>query len=101
MATGMTVRCRRGARCRQCTGKRLSRTIWSSFNKDQQTREDYGCLGVCSGVLEENFGKVPGLDGPNRQSPIASVQRTRSTLASHSAVPHGTNVARTNANRAI
>ena len=35
------------------------------------------------------------------KSPIASVQRTRSTLASHSAVPCGTNVKRTNANRAI
>ena len=32
-----------------------------------------------------------GLDGPNRQSPIASVQRTRSTLAGHSEVPRGTN----------
>ena len=32
------------------------------------------------------------LDGQNRQSPIASVQRTRSTLASHSAVPRGRNV---------
>ena len=34
------------------------------------------------------------LDGQNCQSPIASVQRTRSTLASHSAVPRGTNVKR-------
>ena len=41
------------------------------------------------------------LDGKNRQSPIASVQRTLSTLASHSAVPRGTNVKRVNANRAI
>ena len=31
------------------------------------------------------------LDGPNRQSPIASVQRMRPTLADHSAVPRGTN----------
>ena len=29
----------------------------------------------------------------NRQSPIASVQRTQSTLAGHAAVPHGTSVA--------
>ena len=29
---------------------------------------------------------VPCLDGQNRQSPIASVQRSRSTLASHSAI---------------
>ena len=41
------------------------------------------------------------LDGPNRQSPIASVQRTRSTLAGHSADPRGTNTTPTNANRAI
>ena len=41
------------------------------------------------------------LDGQNRQSPIASVQRTQSTLASQSAVPCGTNVKRMNANRAI
>ena len=41
------------------------------------------------------------LDGPNRQSPIASVQRTRSTLANQSAVPRGTNVKRMNANRAM
>ena len=41
------------------------------------------------------------LDGQNRQSPIASVQRTRSTLAGHSAVPRRANVTRMNANRAI
>ena len=41
-------------------------------------------------------GTFPDLDGPNRQSPIASVQRTRSTLASQSAVPLGTNVKRMN-----
>ena len=41
------------------------------------------------------------LDGQNRQSPIASVQRTRSTLAGHSAVPLGTNTTPTDANRAI
>ena len=34
-------------------------------------------------------------------SPIASVQRTRATLASHSAVPRGTNVKQMNANYAI
>ena len=32
------------------------------------------------------------LDGQNRQSPIASVHQTRSTLASPSAIPQGTNV---------
>ena len=41
------------------------------------------------------------LDGQTRQSPIASVQRMQSTLASHSAVPRGTNATLTNANRAI
>ena len=41
------------------------------------------------------------LDGPNRQSPIASVQRTQSTLAGHSAGPRGTNTTPTSANRAI
>ena len=38
---------------------------------------------------------------PAQQLPSASVQRTRSTLAAHSAVPRGTNDARVNANRAI
>ena len=42
-----------------------------------------------------------GLDGPNRQSPIASVQRTPSTLAGHSAIPHGKSTTPTNANRTI
>ena len=37
VATGMAVRCRRDARCRQCTGKRLSRAIWSSFNKERMS----------------------------------------------------------------
>ena len=41
------------------------------------------------------------LDWQNRQSPVASVQRTRSTLAGHSAVPRGMNVTRMNANRAM
>ena len=41
------------------------------------------------------------LDGPKRQSPTASVQQTQSTLASHSAIPRGTNTTPTNSNRAI
>ena len=40
---------------------------------------------------------TPTLDGPNRQSPIASVQRTRSTLSGHSAGRLGTNTTPTNA----
>ena len=42
------------------------------------------------------FCTSPTLDGQNRQSPIASVQRTRSSLASHSAVSRGTNTTRVN-----
>ena len=38
---------------------------------------------------------------PKSRSAIASVQRTQSTLASHSAVPCGTNVKRMNANGAM
>ena len=53
------------------------------------------------GTFTGTLVNVRDLDGPNRQSPIASVQRTQSTLASHSAIPRGTNVKRTNANRAI
>ena len=37
VATGIAVRCLRDTRCRQCTGKRLSRTIWSSFNKERMS----------------------------------------------------------------
>ena len=44
---------------------------------------------------------LESLEGLKRQSPLASVQRTRSTLAGHSAIPCGTNVELTNANRAI
>ena len=39
--------------------------------------------------------------GLNRQSAIASVQRTQSTLAGHSAIPRGTNTTRMNVDRAI
>ena len=48
-----------------------------------------------------NGPSVDNLDGPNRQSPIASVQLAWSSLASHSAIPCGTNVKPMNANRAI
>ena len=54
-------------------------------------------FGYLSGA--DNTGSI--LDGQNRQSPIASVQRTQSTLAGHSAGPRGTNITPTNANRAI
>ena len=71
-----------------------------------------GFLLVSTGSVLESagfeFGKKDGegtfvkpLDGQNHQSPIASVQRTRSTLASHSVIPRGTNVKRMNANLAI
>ena len=45
--------------------------------------------------------KVLIFDGQNRQSPVASVQRTQSTLASHAAIARGTNTTPTNANRTI
>ena len=48
--------------------------------------------------MSHRFRDCVGLD---RQSPIASFQRMRSTLASHSAVPLKMNVTRTNTNRAI
>ena len=45
------------------------------------------------------FSFLSLLDGQNHQSPMASVQRTWSTLASHSAVPRGTNVKRVTSER--
>ena len=49
------------------------------------------------------LSRVPAytLDGPNRQSPIASVQRTRTPLAGHCAGTRGTKTTPTHANRAI
>ena len=44
-----------------------------------------------SGMDKFQSTNLLSLDGQNRQSPIASVQRTQSTLASHTAVPRGTN----------
>ena len=38
MATGMTAHCRSDRKRRQCTGKRLSRASWSSFNKEGMSR---------------------------------------------------------------
>ena len=50
-------------------------------------RPDF-CL-VCGGAGVTSAFLI---DGPNRQrAPIASVQRTESPFASHSAVPRGTN----------
>ena len=45
--------------------------------------------------------KTMGLRLRWAKSPIASVQRARSTLASHSAASRGTNVKRVNANRTV
>ena len=65
---------------------------------------------VLGAFLIESSCEVPDKDlhFPNvpctlrwAKSPIASVQRTRSTLANHSAIPCGTNVKRMDANRAI
>ena len=51
--------------------------------------------------LHRKHRERSNFDGQNRQMPIASVQRTQSTLASHSADPCGTNATPTNANRVI
>ena len=37
VATGIAIRCRRDATCRQCTGKRLSRTFWSALHKERMS----------------------------------------------------------------
>ena len=73
---------------------------------DQSSGTQWEHKNSLSSVFETAlFGPFPtnscSLNGQNRQSPITSVQRARSTLASHSAVPCGTNVKRMNANRAI
>ena len=44
VATGITIRCSRYAKRRHCTGKRLSRAIWSSFNKE-------GMLHLCDSTV--------------------------------------------------
>ena len=47
---------------------------------------------VCHENITQTFRKlrIGYLEEQNNYSPIASVQRTRSILASHSAVPRGT-----------
>ena len=91
--------------CQCHSGKdaRRSECVHVYINQRQETRKEsvtsYPAITSKSDVCSDHF--VHSLDGQNRQSPIASVQRTRSTLASHSAVPCGTNVKRMNANRAI
>ena len=42
--------------------------------------------GAFAGVLEESAGKIPGLDGQNRQSPIASDFGSRTQIAALFAV---------------
>ena len=54
-----------------------------------------------SKIDSPNITTLHNLDGQNSQSPIASVQRARPTLAGHSVVPRGTNNTPMNANRAI
>ena len=83
-----------GAYCRtnwRCTAVLSSRPVGVGVSETLPRRES----------LRAGHGIPSSLDGRNRQSPIASVQRMRSTLASHSEVPRGTNVKRMNANRAI
>ena len=89
MATGVAARCLRDLRCRQCTGKQLSRAIWSSFNKE---RMSHLCDSTVAGptarrdnVLASNANtplsvtpllNVPykGLLGQGCQKPLALVQ---------------------------
>ena len=52
-------------------------------------------------ILPNHKIEVKSTQPPNRHSPIASVQRTQSTLAGHSAVPCGQNVARISASGAM
>ena len=56
VATGITVRCRRDVRCRQCTGKRLSRTIWSSLNK---ARMSHLCDSTAAGATARRDNVPP------------------------------------------
>ena len=76
-----------------CSSKNVWENVWKFQASFFQTSAAFW-LFVLRRTLES-------LDGQNRQSPIASVQRTRSTLASQSAGPRGTNTTPTNANRAI
>ena len=89
-------------RDRDVTGRQHSETKLSKrLSQSYSEKTVLACAVKCVVVKLQGDKSVPCLDGHNCQSPIASVQRTRSTLASHSAVPRGTNVKRTNANRAI
>ena len=75
--------------------------------KRQSLGPTTGVAFVCNGrtrsILHASGSRISPytLEGPNRQSPIASVQRTLSTLADHSASSRGTNTTPTNANHAI
>ena len=48
VATGIALWCWRDARCRQGTGKRLSRAIWPSFNKE---RMSHLCDSAVAGLI--------------------------------------------------
>ena len=80
---------------------KLCPVFWCPLNPPSQKSEVMNLLSSCICITSTSNRIACTLDGPNRQSPIASVQRTRSTLGSHSAVPRGTNVKGMNANRAI
>ena len=87
------------ARCRSLRFQILS--CWTLDGLKKQKKEGQSP----TDIFFSSFSGTPGISRQlrwaNRQSPIASVQRTRSTLAGHSAVPRGTNTTRMNANRAI
>ena len=90
------------AQARFCT-QSCSQKLANSWSTSRQLPTPWEVAGVFLAIVLWQFPRkwTLLLDGQNRQSPIASVQRTRSTLASHSAAPRGANVKRMNANRAM
>ena len=90
--------------------------VWRMFSRNENQNEGPGTFGCSPGTKtgtrvrshvpperkperghvchNHPFAKPPfylpvNLNGPDRQSPIASVQRKQSTLAGHSAILHG------------
>ena len=74
-----------------CRGGALGEGFGLKFKPETLSLSDGGVV-TAKQLVKPIKNQVQTLDGQNRQSPIASVQRTRSTLASHSAIRRGTNV---------
>ena len=73
---------------KEIAGPGRNRSPNESDNKSVSSHPFHSCWTLVWQSSIRSFPVTPTpLDGQNRQSPIASVQRTRSTLASHSAVP--------------